>query len=229
VIKFKNQAASLKLPYDDRNFITLCGREGILDTCHHGFDAGAIAMFQTSEKGASPCKFVLGAVDPYGRLHGRQVVYENEANGPYRQAVHLHACWSLANHEIPNPFGNQNIVDWLAQQKTPPSKQSAEDDVVDGEATSQPAELFQESSTAVLVWVKLHSEGRAFKVGGNDIDDLKKAVKVEMAEVLVGTPAPMLHVYGMIDGKEVEITETSTPLQPNDSKHPYVVSITART
>jgi hypothetical protein len=81
ILKSSEQCANLKIPWDNSNFITLCGYKGQDTTCHHYFDTFQVSFLHI--KGYDLNRWVVAG----GPHHGKLVTL---ATYPRKRALHAH-------------------------------------------------------------------------------------------------------------------------------------------
>ena len=94
ILRNKEEALALRVPYDERNFLLLCGTLDERNSCHDLFDTDRLAFIW--EKG-SEWVVLCGAVP---HLHGEKVNIESK---PMRRALHARAMRCIILKQVPTP------------------------------------------------------------------------------------------------------------------------------
>ena len=92
ILRNKQEAADLGVPFNRRNYLLLCGALGRPNSCHHLFDSDRLAFIkQKNQKWAVLCRDVPA-------LHGREVILPSI---PYRKALHARAIRCIVLRQVP--------------------------------------------------------------------------------------------------------------------------------
>jgi hypothetical protein len=93
ILKHKSACTALKIPWDESNFLFLCGVESEINSCHGLFDNFMMSFIYT--KGADTWTVVGGGPS----RHGKQVTLLTD---PYKRALHAHLtrCYLLKSINV---------------------------------------------------------------------------------------------------------------------------------
>jgi hypothetical protein len=104
ILKSEEQCRSLNIPWDNSNFITLCGNLGKDGSCHHYFDSFQVSLIHL--KSYELNQWVVAG----GKCHGKVVTL---ATNPRKRALHAHFTKCFLDESLINfsQFGQVQVDD----------------------------------------------------------------------------------------------------------------------